>query len=37
MLAHQLVCIRRVRRRDGEQAHHPARERHRELQGVTEQ
>ncbi len=26
MLAHQLVCIHRVRRRDGKRAHRPARE-----------
>lgn len=37
MLARQFVCIHRARRRDGERAHHPARERRRELQGVTEQ
>lgn len=37
MLARQFVCIHRVRRMDGERAHHPAREWRRELQGVTEQ
>jgi len=37
LLARQFVCIHRMRRRDGERAHHPARQLRRELQAVPEQ